>query len=75
MPMITKKIKMESKRKMKMPMRNDKMTTSNEKVSKKHNGNIRRTRLDMQYFFFNKRRHQDVEGWSLKGARYNVKGH
>jgi hypothetical protein len=29
----------------------------------------------MQYIFLNKRRHQDVEGWSLKGARYDVEGH
>jgi hypothetical protein len=41
MPMITKQNKMESKKKMKMPTRNDKMTTSNNKVLKKHNGNIR----------------------------------
>jgi len=69
-----KKNKMERKKKMKMPTRNDKMTTNNDKVSKKHNGNIRCARLDMQYIFLNKTRHQDVEGWSLKGARYDVEG-
>ncbi len=47
---------------MKMPTRNDKMTTSNNKVLKKHNGNIMCIRLDMKYFFFNNKRHQDVEG-------------
>jgi hypothetical protein len=51
---------------MKMPTRNDKMTTSNNKVLKKHNGNIMCIRLDMKYFLFNNKRHQDVEGLSLK---------
>jgi hypothetical protein len=36
---------------MKMPTMNDKITTSNDKVSKKHNGNIRCVRLDMQFFW------------------------
>jgi hypothetical protein len=49
-----------------MPTRNDKMTTSNNKVLKKHNGNIMCIRLAMNFLKNNNKRHEDVEGWSLK---------
>jgi hypothetical protein len=58
---------------MKMPTRNDKMTTSNNKVLKKHNGNIMCIRLDLIFKKINDTKMLKVG--VLKGTRYDVEGH
>ncbi len=45
-----------------MPIRNDKMATSDNKVLKMHVRNIRGVKLDMIYLFSNNRGHKNVEG-------------
>ncbi len=53
-----------------MPIRNDKMITSDNGVSKKHVENTRGVRLNMKIFILNNKGHEDIEG-----TRYNAKGH
>jgi len=53
---------MRNNKKTGMPTRNDKMTTNDNMVLKRHARNTRSTRLDMKAFFSSNRGHRDVEG-------------
>ncbi len=53
-----------------MPTKNDKMITSDNRVSKKHVEITKGVRLNMKIFILNNKGHEDIES-----TRYNARGH